>query len=56
MPLLKEPLPVGVVAIWAGRRGAVPKGWVICDGKNGSPDLRGEAGHMGVTAYIMRVK
>lgn len=29
----------GTILPWAG--GAVPRGWAICDGSNGTPDLRG---------------
>ncbi|HBL74256.1 MAG: hypothetical protein A2W90_18050 [Bacteroidetes bacterium GWF2_42_66] len=31
-------IPSGVVVMWAGT--AVPTGWAICDGNNGTPDLR----------------
>jgi hypothetical protein len=33
-------LPSGVIAIWSGAVGAIPSGWVICDGLNSTPDLR----------------
>ena len=32
-------LPTGVIVMWAGT--APPAGWAICDGSNGTPDLRG---------------
>lgn len=32
-------LPKGAIIIWNGTK--PPKGWVLCDGKNGTPDLRG---------------
>lgn len=32
-------LPKGVIVMWSGNN--VPTGWVMCDGQNGSPDLRG---------------
>jgi len=33
--------PTGMVIIWSGKETNVPQGWAICDGKNGTPDLRG---------------
>lgn len=32
--------PSGGVIIWSGSVVAIPNGWVICDGANGTPDLR----------------
>lgn len=29
-----------MIALWNGLSSAVPSGWVICDGTNGTPDLR----------------
>jgi microcystin-dependent protein len=34
-------LPPGGIILWAGRTDQVPQGWVLCDGQNGTPDLRG---------------
>ena len=34
-------IPVGGIIMWSGKRGAIPDGWVLCDGNNGTPDLRG---------------
>lgn len=33
-------IPAGMIAIWSGTLNDVPTGWVICDGENGTPDLR----------------
>ena len=33
-------LPHGLVALWSGRLAQVPDGWALCDGRNGTPDLR----------------
>lgn len=33
-------LPVGAVILWYGDAGNVPDGWHICDGDEGTPDLR----------------
>ncbi|HXS14419.1 MAG TPA: hypothetical protein VN734_17100 [Acidobacteriaceae bacterium] len=30
----------GMIVIWSGASSSVPAGWVICDGNNGTPDLR----------------
>jgi len=32
-------LPSGMIFAWSGT--VVPTGWVVCDGSNGTPDLRG---------------
>jgi microcystin-dependent protein len=34
--------PRGVVLAWYSKSGAFPEGWAICDGTNGTPDLRGK--------------
>lgn len=33
-------LPSGLIAIWKGSTSTIPDGWVLCDGQNGTPDLR----------------
>lgn len=30
----------GLVIIWSGTSNTVPDGWFVCDGTNGTPDLR----------------
>jgi len=30
----------GIIVQWSGSVSAIPAGWVLCDGNNGSPDLR----------------
>lgn len=32
--------PSGGIIIWSGASDAVPSGWALCDGANGTPDLR----------------
>ena len=32
-------VPTGVIAMWSGAAGAIPSGWVICDGNNSTPNL-----------------
>lgn len=33
-------LPAGVIVMWAGDIDKIPQGWALCDGNNGTPDLR----------------
>lgn len=33
-------LPKGIITMWSGSIAAIPSGWVLCDGTNGTPDLR----------------
>ncbi|MFA5271183.1 MAG: hypothetical protein WC412_02445 [Candidatus Omnitrophota bacterium] len=33
-------VPKGVVVMWSGTIANIPSGWVLCDGANGTPDLR----------------
>ncbi len=34
-------VPSGVITMWAGTITAIPASWFLCDGLNGTPDLRG---------------
>jgi len=33
-------IPTGMISLWYGSIGSVPSGWYLCDGANGTPDLR----------------
>lgn len=33
-------IPTGLISLWYGSIGSVPSGWYLCDGSNGTPDLR----------------
>jgi len=33
-------VPAGVIVMWSGSLDAIPVGWALCDGTNGTPDLR----------------
>jgi hypothetical protein len=33
-------IPAGLISLWSGAVGSVPSGWYLCDGSNGTPDLR----------------
>ncbi len=35
---LNQPIPQGLIAMWSGV--SAPAGWFLCDGTNGTPDLR----------------
>lgn len=34
-------VPKGIIVMWSGEPSAIPAGWALCDGTNGTPDLRG---------------
>ncbi len=34
-------VPSGGIIIWKGAANAIPSGWYLCDGNNGTPNLRG---------------
>jgi len=40
IPSSSPSLPSGCILIWSGTVGSIPSGFVICDGSNGTPDLR----------------
>lgn len=33
-------VPAGGIIMWSGSQASIPSGWVLCDGGNGTPDLR----------------
>jgi len=39
-PASAPAIPSGGIIIWSGSTGSVPSGWLLCDGTNGTPDLR----------------
>ncbi|MFC6492391.1 hypothetical protein [Ancylobacter dichloromethanicus] len=34
-------MPKGAILMWAGDVNDLPRGWALCDGRDGRPDLRG---------------
>jgi hypothetical protein len=40
IPAAVPTIPSGCIVIWSGSVGSVPSGWNLCDGTNGTPDLR----------------
>lgn len=39
---LNVAVPTGAIIMWSGEIKNVPAGWILCDGQNGTPDLRGK--------------
>jgi microcystin-dependent protein len=39
-PETSPSIPTGGIIIWSGSTGSIPSGWLLCDGNNGTPDLR----------------
>ena len=37
---VRDIIPSGVIVMWSGSIASVPSGWYLCDGTNGTPDLR----------------
>jgi hypothetical protein len=33
-------VPSGAIVMWSGTVASIPQGWLLCDGQNGTPDLR----------------
>lgn len=40
IPTTTASIPSGCIIIWSGAVGAIPSGFYLCDGSNGTPDLR----------------
>ena len=38
--LISALVPSGVIMMWSGAANAIPSGYILCDGSNGTPDLR----------------
>ena len=39
-PPAATPIPTGGIFLWSGSIGSIPAGYVLCNGSNGTPDLR----------------
>ena len=39
-PTISGGIPIGGIIIWSGAQNAIPQYWQLCDGTNGTPDLR----------------
>lgn len=33
-------IPSGIISMWSGAANAIPSGWTLCNGENGTPDMR----------------
>jgi hypothetical protein len=40
LPQPNEMIPIGGIALWSGAILDIPAGWALCDGNNGTPNLR----------------
>lgn len=40
LTLLQSSYFTGMIVMWSGTIATIPSGWVLCDGTNGTPDLR----------------
>jgi ribonuclease BN (tRNA processing enzyme) len=40
IPTASPTIPSGCIIIWSGSTGSIPSGYLLCDGTNGTPDLR----------------
>lgn len=38
--VLNALIPTGIITQWSGSIASIPAGWLLCDGSNGTPDLR----------------
>lgn len=41
-PTTDTTIPAGIIAMWGGLLADIPAGWLLCDGANGTPDLRAQ--------------
>ena len=40
--LVGSGVPTGIIVMWNSTAASIPAGWQLCDGTNGTPDLRGQ--------------
>ena len=51
-PFVQPEIFSGLVCMWSGNIGNLPSGWVLCDGNNGTPDLRDKFVVAAGTTYL----
>ena len=44
----------GMIMMWSGTAGNIPSGWALCDGSNGTPDLRNRFIIGAGSSYVVR--
>lgn len=49
-------IPAGGIIMWSGAISAIPNGWALCDGNNGTPDLRNQFVVGAGSTYIIGAK
>jgi len=37
---VRDIIPAGIISLWSGSTASIPSGWFLCNGSNGTPDLR----------------
>ena len=37
---VRDIIPAGIISMWSGSIASIPTGWLLCDGTNGTPNLR----------------
>jgi hypothetical protein len=37
---VRDIIPAGLISLWSGSVASIPSGWLLCDGSNGTPNLR----------------
>jgi hypothetical protein len=37
---VRDIIPSGIISLWSGSVASIPSGWLLCNGSNGTPDLR----------------
>jgi microcystin-dependent protein len=37
---VRDIIPAGIISMWSGSIASIPSGWLLCDGTNGTPNLR----------------
>lgn len=38
--IISDVTPSGIISLWSGSIASIPTGWALCNGSNGTPDLR----------------
>lgn len=46
-------IALGLIAMWTGTLASIPTGWVLCDGNNSTPDMRGYFAKVAATTGVI---